>query len=56
MYLAQEQSGGLEYAFGDPRNGGETLLTAAAACDVHRNSGLNPLTKWQVHQYRFCRA
>jgi ribosomal protein L11 methylase PrmA len=51
-YAAEEQRGGMEYTFGDPRNGGETLIDARRALDLFQRTGVSPLSKWQVHLFR----
>jgi methylase of polypeptide subunit release factors len=53
-YAAEEQRGGLDYAFGDPRDGGASILDAKAAIELFRESGTSPLTQWQVHAFRYC--
>jgi len=52
-YAAEERSGGQEYTFGDPRNGGQTLIDARAALDLFRRTGVSPLSRWQVHLFRY---
>ncbi len=53
VYVAEERRHGLPYVFGDPRNGGATHLSATGAADLFGLSDLSPLSKWQVHLYRY---
>lgn len=55
QYVAEERRGGPCYAFGDPRTWGGATLTAVDAARIHRDTGLDPLTKWQVHEYTVTR-
>ena len=55
-YVIEEQRGGLEYAFGDPRRHGQSSINAREALDLFQETGVSPLTQWQVHLYRFRRA
>lgn len=52
-YVAEEDRGGLEYRFGDPRTAGETSINAHTALELFNESGVSPLTKWQVHLFSF---
>jgi SAM-dependent methyltransferase len=54
-YVTVEQQGGLTYSFGDPRNEGQTYMSARSALDLFNSAGTSPLTKWQVHLFSFCR-
>jgi hypothetical protein len=53
-YAAEERGGGISYGFGDPRDGGASILNANAALDLYRKSEVSPLTQWQVHAFRYC--
>jgi hypothetical protein len=52
-YAAEEHRGGLEYIFGDPRTRGETVIDARSALDLFRRTGASPLSRWQVHLFRY---
>ena len=52
-YVAEEQRGGREYAFGNPQDGGETIINAHEAKRLYEESGKSPLTKWQMHLFSF---
>ena len=55
-YAIEEQRGGIKYAFGDPRRHGQSSINAREALDLFQETGVSPLTQWQVHLYRFRRA
>ncbi|UCG89488.1 MAG: methyltransferase [Gemmatimonadota bacterium] len=55
-YAAEEWRGGLDYTFGDPRNCGRTFIDARTALDLFRQTGMSPLSQWQVHLFRYERG
>lgn len=50
-YVAAEKRREPEYTFGDPRRAGDRLINAREALAIYRESGVSPLTKWQVHRF-----
>ncbi len=52
-YVTEEMRGGLDYTFGDPRNVGDTNINARTALNLYRETGISPLTKWQVHVFSY---
>jgi SAM-dependent methyltransferase len=54
-YVTVERQRGLAYSFGDPRNDGQTNMTACSALDLFESAGTSPLTKWQMHLFSFCK-
>jgi len=52
-YAQEEARGGLPYPFGDPRDGGATIIDARQALELYRRTGKHPLSKWQAHGFRF---
>jgi methylase of polypeptide subunit release factors len=54
-YVAEERTGGLRYEFGDPRDGGASVIDARTALALYCESGTSPLTQWQVHAFRYQR-
>lgn len=54
-YAAAEERGDVRYTFGDPRTGGESMISAREALELRRKSGASPLSKWQLHQFRAIR-
>jgi 16S rRNA G966 N2-methylase RsmD len=55
-YAAEETRGGLQYAFGDPRRRDRPCINAREALDLFLNSRMSPLSRWQVHEFRFRRT
>ncbi len=53
LYAQAESKGGLEYVFQDPGVQGEKVTNARAALAHFRRTGQSPLSKWQVHLFRF---
>ena len=52
-YVAEEQRGGEAYVFGDPeRRDCEATMNAREALAAFRETGRNPLSKWQTHLFR----
>ena len=55
-YAIEEQRGGIKYAFGDPRRHGQSSINAREALDLFQETGVSPLTQWQIHLYRYRRG
>ncbi|MCO6453091.1 MAG: methyltransferase [Caldilineales bacterium] len=51
-YAAEEQRGGWPYAFHHPTQP-DLEIAARAALDIFRREGSSPLSKWQVHLFRY---
>jgi hypothetical protein len=52
-YAAHEDRGGAAYAFGDPRDPNAAQTDARAALAIYREVGASPLSRWQVHEFRW---
>ncbi len=52
-YAEEERKGGLEYVFQDPVVQDEKVMNARAALAHFEQTGQSPLSKWQVHLFRF---
>jgi predicted RNA methylase len=50
-YVAAEERGEPEYRFGNPLQIGGPLISAREAFAIYRESGMSPLTQWQVHRF-----
>jgi precorrin-6B methylase 2 len=51
--VAEEARGGPMYRFGDPEDPEGGDISATQASRRHREDGIEPLTQWQVHRFRF---
>lgn len=55
LYAQEEARGGLEYTFANPLNSCEGL-NARAALELYCQTARSPLSKWQVHLFRYGRC
>jgi hypothetical protein len=52
-YAREELNGGTEYTFLEGENCSKGFINARTALDNYNRKGINPLTKWQTHMFKY---